>query len=101
MADGSSAPDFISLSYTEGDPTFNIEIDVKTYQSASVTLDLKVRAYLVDYTTDVPSEWMWFSLQVKELKTFVFEPPLPVKPTPVPEPPPKIVNEENTEETEP
>ena len=61
-ADGSSAPDFISLSFTEGDPTFNIEIDVKTYQSASVTLDLKVRAYLVDYTTDVPSEWMWFSL---------------------------------------
>ena len=31
LADGLSVPDFISLSYTEGDPTFNIEIDVKTY----------------------------------------------------------------------
>ena len=32
---GYSAPSYVTLAYTEGDPTFNIEVDVKDYKGSS------------------------------------------------------------------
>ena len=80
---GAPAPSYVTLVYTEGDTTFNIEVDVKDYaEEADQVLQLFVKAVLSDYSELVPSVSAEFEIEIlAAVEAFVFVPP---PPTPAP-----------------
>ena len=83
---GAAAPDYVSLVYTEGDPTFDIEVDVADYTDDSLDLQLYVRAHLSDYPQAFKVS-SGFELEILEAVPFVFAPPPVAEVKPQPEPP--------------
>ena len=89
-ARGDPAPDYVSIVYTEGDPAFDIEVDVKDYEDVTQTLQLYVKAKLSDYSQVPSSTSAEFKLEILEADQFVFAPP-PPPPEPKPEQPPPVI----------
>ena len=65
-ANGEAAPEnLIKLVYTEGDPTFSIEINAKEYDGeAPLTIPLYLEAKLANYYPHAPSLRYSFNLKV-------------------------------------
>ena len=89
-ARGDPALDYVSIVYTEGDPAFDIEVDVKDYEDVTQTLQLYVKAKLNDYSQVPFSTSAEFKLEILEAEPFVFVPP-PPPPEPKPEQPPPVI----------
>ena len=89
-AQGDPAPDYVSIVYSEGDPAFDIEVDVKDYEDVTQTLQLYVKAKLNDYSQVPSSTSAEFNLEILEAEPFVFVPP-PPPPEPKPEQPPPVI----------
>ena len=76
-ANDEAAPEFITIAQTEGESSFDIEVDVKNYYGNPISIQLKVVAKLPDYSTFVASVESEFDLEIAVLDPFVFVPPEP------------------------